>query len=189
MTPDEVVVPSLGGQQYEWGSNPYVDQIISSFPVDEWPLIMQEWWSWALHYTEGFFQPLITSVIICCSIKAESGGDRYKRSGYVNQYGTREDSVGLFQMYRFGAGAPYVPELNSGTDLRENPKVQFDVMVPKFRDRFITSWNLGLREGALCRDVCGHVEGSDPAYWDGYKNAWDTLTANLPWAGYLRDGF
>ena len=150
---------------------------------------MQEWWSWALYYTKGLFQPLIQSVIICCAIKAESGGNRFRRSGYVNAEGIREDSVGLFQMYRYGAGAKYVPELHNGIDLRESPFIQFDVMAPRFNSNFITGWNMGLREAELCKYVCGKTEVSDPSYWNGYAIAWHTLTKNLEWHEALTEGF
>ena len=181
--------PPSGATIYEWGSDSSVDSIIAQFPVDTWPEAIQEWFSWALYYTRGFFQPLITSIVICSAIKAESSGDRNKHSGYVNEKGVLEDSVGLFQMYAKGAGRLYVPELNNGIDRRLDPKVQFDVMVPQFRDRFITSWNLGFRGPDLARDVCGHVERPKPEYWVAYATAWNSLVRDLPWKDYLQEGF
>jgi len=95
----------------------------------------------------------------------ESGLDPGIQSAYVFDTGTREDSVGLFQLYIHGAGKGMV--LEDGTDLRADPVINTqriiqEVQNPKFGKAMRDAYAQGNRSvsyfsGLFAQDIerCG----------------------------------
>lgn len=103
----------------------------------------------------------------------ESRLDPGIQSAYVFDTGTREDSVGLFQLYIHGAGADMV--LADGTDLRADPvlntrRIIEEVKNPKFGKAMRDAYAAGERSvayftGLFAQDIerCGSC---GPPSWD-----------------------
>ena len=99
----------------------------------------------------------------------ESRLDPGIQSAYVADTGVREDSVGLFQLYIYGAGKGMV--LPDGTDLRSDPKLNTqriieEVQNPRYGKAMFDDYKAGIRSvahfaGLFARDIerCAECDG------------------------------
>jgi len=123
-----------------------------------------KWYDMAAQYGQANGVP---PEFILALIQTESGGNQYA-------VGDGGHSVGLFQLYdKGGVGTGYTVEQ------RHDPKLQFDLMMPRIARAYQQGVAQGLAGVELATFVGGKAEGSQPQYHFRYGQSYQSILSKL----------